>query len=57
MPEYFGFELTEEELRHYFGYTVLLGLLSFSITITTIDFFRKYSIKVKIIIVSKSPQN
>ena len=57
MPRYLGFDMTEEEIRHYFGYAVLWGLLSFSLTITTVEFFKNYSVKLKIIIVSKHPQN
>ncbi len=26
MPAYLGFDMTEEEIRHYFGYAVLWGL-------------------------------
>jgi hypothetical protein len=57
MPEYLGFEFTEEEARQYIGTGILWGLLAFSVGITTVDFFRKYSIKFKVIIVEKDPQN
>jgi|TARA_Y100000389_G_scaffold38637_1_gene33004 hypothetical protein len=57
MPEYLGFEFTEEEARQYIGIGILWGLLTFSVGITTVDFFRKYSIKIKVFIVEKDPQN
>ena len=58
MPEYLGFEFTEEEARQYIGIGIYRGdYTAFSVGITTVDFFRKYSIKFKVFIVEKDPQN
>jgi hypothetical protein len=55
MLEYLGLNYTEEEVKHFLCGSVLIGFMSFSIILTTLDFFKEY--KIKIMIVSRNPQN
>ena len=53
MPEYLGFEFTEEEARQYIGIGILWGLLAFSVGITT-DFLESIQLSLKYLLLRKT---